>query len=159
MSTPMAGGGGVGGSEEGHFEVDYLKSLPPCHPHLVDAIVTQIKSQGLFDEFRKTCLADIDTKVSFSSIKLFFCENKCFYKAITFHILLKNLIPALRIILLQSSYLNLKQRVEGYVSAFLQRQQWSSVLQKNQLREALRKDINEYASSLGQQSLYSCQNE
>lgn len=45
---------------------------------------------------------------------------------------------------LQPSYLNLKQRVEGYVSAFLKRQQWSSVLQKNQLRETLRKDINEY---------------
>ncbi|OQR76890.1 hypothetical protein BIW11_02988 [Tropilaelaps mercedesae] len=65
MSNSIRGGlatsSGIG-TEEGPFEVEYLKSLPPCHPHLVEAIVTQIKSQGLFDEFRKTCLADIDTK-------------------------------------------------------------------------------------------------
>ncbi|XP_018494155.1 biorientation of chromosomes in cell division protein 1-like 1 [Galendromus occidentalis] len=86
------------------FEIETLKTLPPCHPQLVEAIITQIKSQGLFDDFRKSCLSDIDTK---------------------------------------PSYLNLKQRVEGYVNKFLSRQKWSSALQKNQLRDTLRKDINE----------------
>lgn len=73
MSNLIGGGlgpsAGPGGDAEAPFQVEYLKSLPPCHPHLVDGIVTQIKSQGLFDEFRKTCLADIDTKVQIDSCR------------------------------------------------------------------------------------------
>ena len=37
--------------------------LPPGDPKLVDAIVQQLKSGGKFDQFRKECLADVDTKV------------------------------------------------------------------------------------------------
>lgn len=68
----------------------------------VKDIIDALKSEGLFDQFRKECLADVDTK------------------------------PA---------YQNLRQRVEGYVSRFLSRQQWSPSLNKNQLRDNLRKQI------------------
>ncbi|XP_076104274.1 uncharacterized protein LOC143072969 isoform X2 [Mytilus galloprovincialis] len=68
----------------------------------VKDIIDALKSKGLFDQFRKECLADVDTK------------------------------PA---------YQNLRQRVEGYVSRFLSRQQWSPSLNKNQLRDNLRKQI------------------
>lgn len=59
-----------------------------------------VKSEGLFDQFRRECLADVDTK------------------------------PA---------YQNLQHRVESAVSLFLDKQTWSSQLNKNQLREKLRK--------------------
>ncbi|RWS03690.1 biorientation of chromosomes in cell division protein 1-like 1 isoform X1 [Dinothrombium tinctorium] len=68
------------------------------------AIVQHLKSEGIFDEFRKECLSDVDTKPSF---------------------------------------LNLRQRLDGYVSKFLSQQQWSPNLNKNQLRESLRRQINE----------------
>ncbi|XP_041368350.1 serine/arginine repetitive matrix protein 2-like [Gigantopelta aegis] len=70
----------------------------------VKEIVSKIKSQGIFDQFRKECLADVDTK------------------------------PA---------YQNLRQRVESYVARFLSTQKWSSKLNKNQLRNNLRKQINQ----------------
>lgn len=65
-----------------------------------------MKSQGLFDQFRRECLADVDTK------------------------------PA---------YQNLQQRVESSVASFLSDQMWTSELNKNQLREKLRKNITEYS--------------
>lgn len=63
-----------------------------------------MKSEGLFDQFRRECLADVDTK------------------------------PA---------YQNLQNRVESSVSLFLEEQEWSSHLNKNQLREKLRKMVLE----------------
>ncbi|XP_054285100.1 biorientation of chromosomes in cell division protein 1-like 1 isoform X2 [Macrosteles quadrilineatus] len=71
-------------------------------PVLTNKIVTHIKSQGIFDEFRRECMADVDTK------------------------------PA---------YHNLRQRVEGSVAAFLRMNPWRPDMNKNQLRDNLRKHI------------------
>lgn len=71
---------------------------------VVNTIVGQLKSQGIFDEFRRDCIADFDTK------------------------------PA---------YQNLRQRVEIYVSKFLSEQTWCTDLNKNQVRDNLRRSINE----------------
>ncbi|KAJ0170685.1 hypothetical protein K1T71_013457 [Dendrolimus kikuchii] len=74
----------------------------PGDPRLVDQLVYELKSKGIFDQFRKECIADVDTR------------------------------PA---------YQNLRQRVETSVAAFLSRQCWKPDLNKNQLREKLRKHI------------------
>ncbi|CAG2104523.1 unnamed protein product, partial [Medioppia subpectinata] len=71
---------------------------------VIASIVSRVKSGGIFDQFRRECLSDADTKPSFQ---------------------------------------NLLQRVEGYVSKFLSQQKWSPNINKNQLRERLRKQINE----------------
>lgn len=79
-------------------------SYMPTDQRLVDKIVYELKSQGIFDQFRKECFADVDTK------------------------------PA---------YQNLRQRVEGSVSSFLKDQSWKPDMNKNQVREMLRKKISE----------------
>lgn len=71
---------------------------------LVEKIVLEVKSQGVFDEFRKDSMADVDTK------------------------------PA---------YQNLRQRVDTSVKKFLAEQTWSPEMNKNQLREKLRRHIAE----------------
>ena len=42
-----------------------IANLPPGDPKLVDSIVQQLLSGGKFDQFRKECMADVDTKVSY----------------------------------------------------------------------------------------------
>ncbi|XP_034837263.1 uncharacterized protein DDB_G0283697-like [Maniola hyperantus] len=74
----------------------------PGDPRLVDQLVYELKSKGIFDQFRKDCIADVDTR------------------------------PA---------YQNLRQRVENSVTTFLSRQTWQPDMNKNQLREKLRKHI------------------
>nr|XP_020480405.1 biorientation of chromosomes in cell division protein 1-like 1 [Monopterus albus] len=76
-----------------------MTALPPGDPQLVSMIVSHLKTQGLFDQFRRDCLADVDTK------------------------------PA---------YLNLKQRVDNFVSNHLSNHTWSPHLNKNQLRNNIR---------------------
>ncbi|EFA10124.1 biorientation of chromosomes in cell division protein 1-like 1 [Tribolium castaneum] len=76
----------------------------PGDQRLVDKIVYELKAQGIFDQFRKECFADVDTK------------------------------PA---------YQNLRQRVEGSVTGFLKEQSWRPDMNKNQVREMLRKRITE----------------
>ncbi|XP_055905467.1 dentin sialophosphoprotein [Eupeodes corollae] len=73
-------------------------------PLLVDKIANEVKSQGVFDQFRKDSMADVDTK------------------------------PA---------YQNLRQRVENTVNKFLSAQIWTPDMNKNQVRERLRKHITE----------------
>ncbi|XP_068236342.1 biorientation of chromosomes in cell division protein 1-like 1 isoform X2 [Palaemon carinicauda] len=80
-----------------------VTQLPPGDPRLVEAIVGQLKSKGIFDQFRKECLADVDTKPAFQ---------------------------------------NLRQRVEGHVNKFLEKKIWKNDLNKNQLRDGVRKHVN-----------------
>ncbi|XP_043797644.1 biorientation of chromosomes in cell division protein 1-like 1 isoform X2 [Apis laboriosa] len=86
------------------MELSLPNTLLAGDPRLVDHIVGEVKSQGIFDQFRKECIADVDTK------------------------------PA---------YQNLRTRVEGSVNSFLSKQSWKPDLNKNQLRETLRKHIHE----------------
>ncbi|OXU29738.1 hypothetical protein TSAR_012323 [Trichomalopsis sarcophagae] len=86
------------------MELGLNNSLLAGDQRLVDHIVGEVKSQGIFDQFRKECLADVDTK------------------------------PA---------YQNLRTRVESSVNSFLNKQTWKTDLNKNQLRETLRKHIHE----------------
>ena len=41
-------------------------------PQLVNKLVDELKSQGIFDQIRSDCLAEVDTKVSFLFSKTFF---------------------------------------------------------------------------------------
>ncbi|XP_055586653.1 biorientation of chromosomes in cell division protein 1-like 1 [Uranotaenia lowii] len=38
-------------------------------PSFIDRIVHEVKSQGLFDQFRKECLADVDTKPAYQNLR------------------------------------------------------------------------------------------
>ncbi|XP_035780640.1 biorientation of chromosomes in cell division protein 1-like 1 isoform X2 [Anopheles albimanus] len=38
-------------------------------PHFIDMMVQELKSQGLFDQFRKECLADVDTKPAYQNLR------------------------------------------------------------------------------------------
>lgn len=72
-----------------------------------DVFLFTVKSEGLFDQFRRECLADVDTKPAF---------------------------------------LNVQQRVEAAVGTFLDDTEWTTHLNKNQLREKLRKSITKYGT-------------
>lgn len=41
-------------------------------PQLVNKLVDELKSQGIFDQIRSDCLAEVDTKVSFLFSKTYF---------------------------------------------------------------------------------------
>ncbi|KAG1659863.1 Biorientation of chromosomes in cell division protein 1-like 1 [Nymphon striatum] len=46
-----------------------IKSKPPGDPALIAEIVNYIKSEGIFDELRRECLSDVDTKPAFQNLK------------------------------------------------------------------------------------------
>uniref|UniRef100_A0A182LRW8 BOD1/SHG1 domain-containing protein n=1 Tax=Anopheles culicifacies TaxID=139723 RepID=A0A182LRW8_9DIPT len=47
----------------------YLFVIMIDDPHFIDAMVQELKSQGLFDQFRKECLADVDTKPAYQNLR------------------------------------------------------------------------------------------
>ena len=61
--------GGPGGDERAVLDLD--------DPRLEEKLVSELKAQGVFDQFRKDCLSDVDTKVGitwqiFSSEQTYF---------------------------------------------------------------------------------------
>ena len=55
-------------AEPGEFEVE--------DPNLEEKLVNELKAQGIFDQFRKDCLSDVDTKVrEHMSIRIFVLKS------------------------------------------------------------------------------------
>ncbi|XP_016117795.1 biorientation of chromosomes in cell division protein 1-like 1, partial [Sinocyclocheilus grahami] len=46
-----------------------MAALHPGDPQLVSAIVSHLKTEGLFDQLRRDCLADVDTKPAYLHLR------------------------------------------------------------------------------------------
>ncbi|KAJ8945161.1 hypothetical protein NQ318_001626 [Aromia moschata] len=44
-------------------------SFMPGDPRLIQQLVYELKSQGIFDQFRKECIADVDTKPAYQNLR------------------------------------------------------------------------------------------
>lgn len=41
----------------------------PGDPRLIDHIVYELKAKGIFDQFRKECISDVDTKPAYQNLR------------------------------------------------------------------------------------------
>ncbi|EFN83636.1 Protein FAM44A [Harpegnathos saltator] len=51
------------------MELSLSNTLLAGDPRLIDHIVGEVKSQGIFDQFRKECIADVDTKPAYQNLR------------------------------------------------------------------------------------------